>query len=118
MDRFPDLKVCLAHGGGYTCFGVARMDIGWEADAESKASISKPPSTYLSKFLYDCLTHSEATLRFLIDSVGIERVVLGTDWPSDMGLQSPSSWIMEMDSLSQDEKEALLFRNMENLFDL
>ena len=94
MDKFPDLNVCLAHGGGYTCFAAARLDQGWEADAETRASIKKPPSTYLDRFYYDCLTHSETTLRFLIDSVGIERVVLGTDWPSDMGLESPVSWIM------------------------
>ena len=115
MDACPDLKVCLAHGGGYTCFGIGRMDRGWQVRSEARVNIQKPPSTYLNKFYYDCLTHSEAALRMLIDTVGIDRVVFGTDWPADMAIDWPVSWILGLESLTQDEKDAILWKNLEKL---
>ena len=115
MDACPDLKVCLAHGGGYTCFGIGRMDRGWQVRSEARINIQKPPSTYLNKFYYDCLTHSEAALRMLIDTVGIDRVVFGTDWPADMAIDWPVSWILGLESLTQDEKDAILWKNLEKL---
>ena len=115
MDECPDLKICLAHGGGYACFGIGRMDRGWQVRPEARVNIDQPPSAYLRKFYYDCLTHSEPALRFLIDSVGVERVLFGTDWPADMALDWPVSWVLRMQSLTQDEKEAILWRNLEAL---
>ena len=115
MDRFPDLKICLAHGGGYTCFGLGRMDRAWEVREEAKANIPNLPSTYARRFYYDCLTHSEETLRFIIDRVGPERVLLGSDWPFDMGVDSPVEWINSLESLTQDEKELILWKNPERL---
>ncbi len=115
MDACPDLKVCLCHGGGYTCYGIGRMDRGWQVRQEARANIQQPPSAYLDRFYYDCLTHSEEALRFLIDSVGIDRVVFGTDWPFDMAQDWPVSWLLGLDSLTQDEKEAILYKNLEKL---
>ena len=57
---------------------------GLEVRSEARMRIDKPPSAYLRKFYYDCLTHSEPALRMLLDAVGADRVVLGTDWPADM----------------------------------
>jgi len=118
MDKCPDLRVCLAHGGGYACYGIGRMDRGWQVRSEAREQISQPPSAYLSKFYYDCLTHSEPALRMLIDTVGIDRVVLGTDWPADMRIDWPVSWVMGLESLTQDEKEAILWKNLEKLLNL
>ena len=61
MDRYPALKVCLAHAGGYTCFGIGRRDRGWQVRSEARVHIPKPPSTYLGRFYYDCITHSEGS---------------------------------------------------------
>ena len=115
MDKCPDLKVCLAHGGGYTCFGIGRMDRGWQVRSEARANISSPPSAYLRRFYYDCLTHSEPALRMLIDTVGADRVVLGTDWPANMRIDWPVSWVLGLSSLTQEEKEAILWKNLERL---
>lgn len=115
MDRYPDLKVCLSHGGGYTCFGLGRMDRAWEVRTEVKANINRPPSTYAGRFYYDCLTHSEEVLRFIIDRVGVDRVVLGSDWPFDMGFDSPVEWVNNLDSLTTEEKEMVLWKNLERL---
>jgi aminocarboxymuconate-semialdehyde decarboxylase len=115
IDRFPGLKICLAHGGGYVCFGIGRMDRGWQVRPEARIHIQQPPCAYLRKFYYDCLTHSEAALRFLIDTVGIDRVVFGTDWPFDMAIDWPVSWVLSLESLTQEEKEAILYNNLEKL---
>ena len=115
MDKCPDLKVCFAHGGGYACFGIGRMDRGWEVRSEARVHIQHPPSTYLKRFYYDCLTHSEAALRFLIDTVGADRVVLGTDWPYDMAIDWPVSWVLGSNSLTEEEKEMILWKNLEVL---
>ncbi|MYC31395.1 MAG: amidohydrolase [Chloroflexi bacterium] len=113
MDACPDLKICLAHGGGYTCYGVGRMDRSW--DVGRLPQIPQPPSAYLNRFYYDCLTHSESALRMLIDMAGIDRVVFGTDWPFDMQIDWPVSWVLGLKSLTQDEKEAILYKNLEKL---
>ena len=118
MDQFPALKICLAHGGGYACFGAGRMDRGWQVRSEARVNIHQPPRNYLSRFYYDCLTHSEPALRMLIDSVGIDRVVLGTDWPADMRIDWPVSWVMGLASLTLTEKEAILYKNLERLLGL
>ena len=118
MDACPDLKICLSHGGGYTCQGIGRMDRGWLTRPDAQVNITKAPSTYLNRFYYDCIVYTEAALRFLIDSVGIERVIFGTDWPFDMDFDWPVSWILSLDSITQDEKEAILWKNLESLLSL
>jgi aminocarboxymuconate-semialdehyde decarboxylase len=118
MDACPDLKICLSHGGGYTCFGIGRMDRGWQVRSEARAQISQPPSAYLRRFHYDCIVYTEAALRYLIDTVGVDRVVFGTDWPYDMVFDWPVSWILSLESLTQDEKEAILWKNIEKLLAL
>jgi aminocarboxymuconate-semialdehyde decarboxylase len=120
IDEFPDLKLCLAHAGGYVAFGIARMDRGWQAGAtlervselgDARFCLQRPPSEYLGRFYYDCCTHSEASLRFLIDMVGADRVVLGTDWPAPMILDDAVPWIRGLESLAAGEKEAILSTN-------
>jgi aminocarboxymuconate-semialdehyde decarboxylase len=115
MDACPDLKICLCHGGGYTCYGIGRMDRGWQVRSEARVQISQPPSAYLRRFHYDCIVYTESALRYLIDTVGIDRVVFGTDWPYDMVFDWPVSWILSLESLTQDEKAAILWQNLERL---
>ena len=75
----------------------------------------QPGTTYAGRFYYDCLTHSEEVLRFIIDRVGVDRVVLGSDWPFDMGFDSPVEWVNNLDSLTAEEKEMVLWKNLESL---
>jgi aminocarboxymuconate-semialdehyde decarboxylase len=118
MDECPNLKIVLGHGGGYTCYGIGRMDRGWQVRSEARANIQQPPSTYLRRFYYDCIVYTESALRFLIDTVGADRVVFGTDWPYDMALDWPVSWILAMESLTQEEKDAIFWRNLERLLNI
>ena len=115
LDAHPDLKIVLGHGGGYTCYGIGRMDHAWQVRTEARAHITQPPSAYLRRFYYDCIVYTEEALRFLIDSVGVDRVVFGTDWPYDMALDWPVAWVLGMTSLSPEEKDAILCKNLERL---
>src|SRR6266568_6165815 len=115
LDACPDLKVCIAHGGGPACFAMGRLDRGWQVRAEARIHLHKPPSTYQRRLYYDCLTSSEAALRFLLDQVGADRVVLGSDWPYVRWEPSPVTWVQELQSLTQEEKEAILWKNLERL---
>jgi aminocarboxymuconate-semialdehyde decarboxylase len=118
LDACPDLKVCIAHGGGPACFGMGRMDHGWQVRAEARVHIQKPPSTYQRRLYYDCVVGSEAALRFLIDRVGVDRVVLGSDWPFVAWDPSPVAWVQGLHTLTKEEKDKILWQNLASLLRL
>jgi aminocarboxymuconate-semialdehyde decarboxylase len=126
MDEFPDLKICLGHAGGYVAFGIARMDKGWRAGAmenmpefeDARTVLANAPSDYLSRFYYDSCTYTEASLRFLVDMVGIDRVVLGTDYPAPMILDDAVHWINGLPGFTAEEKDAILSTNPSRLLGL
>jgi aminocarboxymuconate-semialdehyde decarboxylase len=116
MDRHPDLRVLLAHGGGYACFGAGRIDWGWQWRDDVHATVPEPPSSYLGRFYYDTIVHSEPALRFLIDSVGADRVLFGTDYPGFAAGKAgagydPVAWLRGLGSVSDAEKEQILSAN-------
>ena len=115
LERCPDLKVCVAHGGGPACFGMGRLDRGWQVRSEARVNISKPPSAYKRRLYYDTVVMDETALRFLIDSVGIDRVVLGSDYPFVPWEPSPAGWVQGLESLTQEEKDRILWKNLEEL---
>ena len=111
----PEARVVVAHGGGPACFGMGRMDHGWKVRSEARVNIPKPPSRYQSELYYDFLTSSEASLRFLINAVGADHVVIGSDWPFVGWDPSPGGWLESLTSLSTEEKEKISFRNLEQM---
>jgi aminocarboxymuconate-semialdehyde decarboxylase len=118
LEACPDLKVCIAHGGGPACFGMGRLDHGWQVRAEARRHIQQPPSTYQRRLHYDCVVGSEAALRLLLDTVGADRVVLGSDWPFVRWDPSPVAWVQGLQSVSREEKDRILWRNVEALLGL
>ena len=118
LEACPDLKVCIAHGGGPACLAMGRLDRGWQGRAEARRHIQQPPSTYQRRLYYDCVTGSEAALRFLLDQVGADRVVLGSDWPFVPWDPSPVAWVQGLKTLTQNEKDRILWRNLESLLKL
>lgn len=133
IDKYPDLKLLLAHGGGYTAYGVARLDKiagafegGYPkgpltppfVQPEGQYSLTRAPSTYLNSFHYDCITYDGVALRFLIDKVGIEQVTLGTDYPAPMLLINAVNWINNLTQLTNDEKQMILRNNSSVLLGL
>jgi len=84
LDRFPDLQIVLAHGGGTLAFLAGRLDHAYQVRPEARAAIPTPPSTYLPRLYFDTITFDDRALRFLVEAVGAERVLLGTDYAYDM----------------------------------
>jgi aminocarboxymuconate-semialdehyde decarboxylase len=117
LEKCPELKVCIAHGGGPACHAMGRLDRNWH-DRPATRSTPKPPSAYQKQLYYDTVTGSEAALRFLIDQVGADRVVLGSDWPFVPWHPSPVTWVQNLETLSAAEKEKILWKNLAELLDI
>jgi aminocarboxymuconate-semialdehyde decarboxylase len=117
MDRYRNLKVCFAHAGGYIPFAIDRIDQGWEVWPEERGKAADRPSTYLDRFYYDTVTFTERNLRFLLDVVGSDRVVFGTDYPAPMRLEDPVRLIDGYESLEESEREDLLRGTAARIFE-
>ena len=89
MERHPELKIVLAHGGGYLPAYAARMDHAYHARADVREGLPQPPTTYLKRFSLDTMVFADNQLRFLIENYGASKIVLGTDYPFDMGEDDP-----------------------------
>lgn len=85
LDRFPDLQVVLVHGGGFLPYQWGRFDQARRVRPETAVHEAALPHDYLRRFFYDTILFSPGALRYLIDVVGADRVVIGTDYPFDMG---------------------------------
>ncbi|WP_051768046.1 amidohydrolase family protein [Sphingobium sp. DC-2] len=110
FDRHERLKLCAAHGGGYLTLYSGRMDHGWAVRPES-CGCRHRPSTYLKRIWYDTLVHDPAQLSHLIDTVGHDRLVIGSDYPYDMGHYDPHGLTRAIEGLSPRERERILGSN-------
>ncbi|WP_089105687.1 amidohydrolase family protein [Streptomyces hyaluromycini] len=88
LDRFPRLKLVAAHGGGYLPTYIGRSDHAWRVRPDARGC-AEPPSSYLRRMWFDALVYTPRALRHLVEEVGADRVVLGTDHPFDMGVTDP-----------------------------
>ena len=116
LDRLPDIKLGFAHAGGFAAFSAGRFDAGYMARPDVRVTAAALPSEYLSRLYYDSITFSERALRYLIDVVGISQIMLGSDYPADMGTMDPVGFIEGCSSLSESEKAAILGGNLERMF--
>ena len=105
LARYPKLKFVVAHGGGFIAHYWARMDHAWRARADCRTKIKRLPSSYLEKFYFDSITFDPEMLRRLIDRFGADHVVLGTDYPYDMGEEDPLGLLAQVKKLSKAERE-------------
>jgi aminocarboxymuconate-semialdehyde decarboxylase len=117
LDRFPRLKLVLAHGGGAYPYLAGRFDIMHRRmDRAAQGDVAaKPPSAYAAQMAYDSIVHAPKALRFLIDVVGLDNVLLGTDYsfpPADM---EPLA-LLRSAGLSAAEIEAIADANPRRVF--
>ncbi|MFI1840041.1 amidohydrolase family protein [Streptomyces olivaceoviridis] len=89
LDRHPGLKLIAAHGGGYLPTHIGRSDHAWSARSDAGAGCAHPPSSYLKRLYFDSLVHDPHVLRELVRTAGADRVLLGSDFPFDMGTEDP-----------------------------
>jgi aminocarboxymuconate-semialdehyde decarboxylase len=113
LDRFPRLEICLPHAGGALPFVIGRLDHGWEVRQECKA-LKKPPSSYLRRLTYDTISHAQDALTYLIDLVGTDRVMMGSDYCFDMGYEKPIEVIDGL-GLNRKDREKILSGNAKRL---
>ena len=107
MDAFPRLKVLLAHGGGALPYLHGRLDRGDKVRPEINKVISKPPTEYLKQFYFDTITHDPVVLKNLVDFAGADHVLLGSDYPFDMGNEDPVDLVRSANLGTENEKKIL-----------
>jgi aminocarboxymuconate-semialdehyde decarboxylase len=110
LDAFPQLEVYLPHAGGTFPWLIGRLDFGIKVSATLK-HMKKPASEYLRRFHYDLITHHPGIMRNLIDLVGADRIVAGTDFPQGMSVRQPVDFVESIPGLTQEERSLILCEN-------
>jgi aminocarboxymuconate-semialdehyde decarboxylase len=115
LQDLPDLKFCLAHGGGFLPYQIGRLDRGYAAHPACSRLISRPPHEFLQSFYYDTLTHNTNALDYLNKMVGPKRVLYGSDYPFEMLDERGPARVREL-KISPEDRSAILGGNAEALF--
>jgi aminocarboxymuconate-semialdehyde decarboxylase len=118
LERFPSLKVCVMHGGGYLPFYPARFDHAYRARDDCREHISRAPSTYLAQLYFDTMVFDPEMLGTLVRRWGAEHVLLGTDYPYDMGEVDPLGLLERVEGLGDDERRMIAGGNAARLLGL
>ena len=116
-QRHPDLKMVVVHGGGYLPFYSARTDHAFRHRPELRKHIDRLPSEYLSQLYFDTNVFDPSMVEQLVRRFGAEHVLLGTDYPFDMGTTDPLGFLEQV-PLSDDERALVLAGNAERLFSI
>jgi aminocarboxymuconate-semialdehyde decarboxylase len=117
FDRFPKLKLALLHGGGFFPYHLGRFDRGLNSGSgagPSRIAASQPPSKYLKNLYFDNLVYRVETVEYLKRMVGTEHVMVGTDYPYDLGDWMAAEKIQQM-NCTDAERDAMLHGNARNL---
>lgn len=118
LDAYPKLKILFAHGGGALPYIRGRYEHGWKVRAEPRVNIERPPSEYIELLYFDTITHWDRALEFLVDTVGADHVVVGSDYPFDMGPAEPVRFVEGVTGISEADKEKILGGNAIELLKL
>jgi aminocarboxymuconate-semialdehyde decarboxylase len=112
LERYPGLKILASHAGGFLPYTIGRLDRGYQCRRECQSVLPRPPSSYLRRLYFDSISHSSASLRYLVEVVGADRVALGSDFPFDMGDPTP---LANLADLTGDERASVAFRTARRL---
>jgi aminocarboxymuconate-semialdehyde decarboxylase len=93
LERFPKLKIVAAHGGGYVAHYPARMDHVWGARADARTALKQTPRRSLAKLYFDTIVFDREQLRHLVSLWGADHILVGTDYPYDMGMYDPRGFV-------------------------
>ena len=117
LDAFPKLEICLPHAGGALPILRGRLDRGFHTRQECK-TIPRPPSAYLKRFTYDTISYSEEILQDLVDLVGADRIMIGSDYCFDIAYEEPVKVVTQMKTLTEEQKQQILGANAQRLLRL
>jgi aminocarboxymuconate-semialdehyde decarboxylase len=118
LDDFPKLRVVLPHAGGSFPWLIGRFDNGVATRGHELGHMKQPASRYLRRFHYDTISHSPQILRFLIELVGVDRIVVGSDYNMDAGYPRPVEFVDTIPGLTSTEREMILADNAASLLRL
>ena len=104
LDDLKTLRFLIPHGGGYIPYQIGRLAHGHKLRASTRRDSKTSPADLLRRFYFDALTHDPAAARYLIDKVGADRVVIGTDHPFDMGPENLRASIDTIPGLTAEER--------------
>lgn len=107
MERYPNIRCWTPHAGGFVPYQFGRFDHGYQWRPEPKGFITKPPSEYLSAFLFDIIAHSRPALDYLVQTFGAEQVYLGSDYPFDMGVPDPVGTVQAIETTDEAGKSLI-----------
>jgi aminocarboxymuconate-semialdehyde decarboxylase len=109
LEQFPKLRICISHGGGYMPFYMGRIDRNYIEKANTRVNMSKPPIDYLRMLCFDSCVYERPVLQNLVDKVGADRVLLGSDYP--VGEVKPIEFVTETATLSDAQKKQIVQTN-------
>lgn len=115
LERYPSLKVCLSHGGGYTPYQIGRFIHGWSVRPEGKKHLKVSPEASIRRLYFDTILHFDEPLKWLIETYGASHVMLGSDYPFDMGMFDCVKAVREL-PVSEEERAIVLGRGVETMF--
>jgi len=110
LDAFPKLEVLLPHAGGTFPWLIGRYDNG-VATRKELAHMKQPASAYLRRFYYDTISHEPKIIRYLVDLVGADRIVIGSDYNFDAGYPQPVDFVEKIPGLTGKERKLILGEN-------
>ncbi len=117
LEAYPRLKIMLAHGGGALPYLHGRLDRGFKQRPEINKVIKKPPTEYLKQFYFDTITHDTVVLKSLVKLVGADHVLLGSDYPFDMGNADPV-YLVRATGFDAESESKILGANAARLLNL
>jgi aminocarboxymuconate-semialdehyde decarboxylase len=106
LDRHPNLVIVLPHAGGSLLNIVGRLDHGWSVIPAAKHS-AQTPSAYLHRFMYDTIAHSKPLMEYIISQVGVDRIIMGSDYCFPVGYDRPVENVEEL-RLSNEQRKMIL----------
>jgi aminocarboxymuconate-semialdehyde decarboxylase len=118
LERHPMLKILAVHGGGYLGAYSGRIDHAWGARSDSHGGLPRPPTTYLKRVYVDTVVFTPLQLESLVKTFGVDRVVMGTDFPFDMLEADPIGHIADTPGLDDAARAAIAGGNARVLLGL
>ncbi len=119
FERLPrSLKLCFAHGGGAFPYLLGRAENAWHCRDVVRADSPHPPAHYLDRFYVDSAVFDPRALRLLVDTMGVERIMLGSDYPFPLGEQQIGRLVAEQPDLDDAARHRLLAGNALEFFGL
>jgi len=118
LEKYPNLKVILAHGGGQLPYIFGRLEHGYQVRPECQETVHHSPRQFLKNFYCDIITHSQEALSYLISLVGSDHVLLGTDYPYDMGNHQPVETVSQLSGITEKDRRKIMRENAIALFGL